>query len=151
LAAQPHWLLLAAAQGTALWLADAIFQSPDGNGSAAPAASVEPGVLQLQRLGARQPWIQAGAALRVRPRYALVSPVLPDAAPPSPLVVAAGSRPVGPPATAAGGDLTFDIGAALAAEVGVQASSAVADVPLRFSSVRAGIATVYPPHVTFDL
>jgi hypothetical protein len=125
LEAQPHWVVVTAASGGAVWLAQ-------------PVAG---DVRILERQGGRP----RSAFTDLRPQHELLTRAEALQTQPATAVAVAGT------VVEAYADGTYDLTAALNAFLGPQAGSAPVSVPLTFTSATAGSMTVQPPFVTYDL
>ncbi len=131
LTTQPHWLLLRASSGSAVWLAQ-------------PGT---PGVRVLHEGGAIRPAWQGfgdvGALFQLLSRSSVTEMV-------GPATLTIGSQLV--PSTLGGTGRIFDLAPALNAYLAALSANGAAniDVPLTFTSQAPGIMTVYPPLIEFD-
>jgi hypothetical protein len=137
---QPHWLLLKAAQGQAVWLAEA------ADGEALEG---------LERSDPTSAWrrLRTAAGLQPRLRWLLrdtpAAPVLGVAVGDRPVALA----PVQPGAPGAQQDelLRGDLATALAAYLNPGPAGQPVDIPLIFTAAGPGLITVYPPRIEYDI
>ncbi|HEX9118662.1 MAG TPA: hypothetical protein VGA61_21525, partial [Anaerolineae bacterium] len=132
---RPHWLLLRTAGGQAIWLA-----ARDANAAA-------PGVQVLDQPAAGAPFTVRSALAGLAGHFRLLSGQ-DDAAPA--LTLSLGGQAV-TPATAGGENLTFDLASSLNAYLAAHPAAGLVTIPLTFTSAAAGIVTVYPPTIVYDV
>lgn len=128
LQAQPHWVVLAARSGSAVWLGE-------------PAA----GEVQVLERAGEAP---RDAIRGVVPIHRVLSRSTELLAEPA-VAVTIASEPT--TTTAEGESRTYDLTAALNAYLGDQGESGTVSIPLTIATASNGIITVDPPHVVYDL
>jgi hypothetical protein len=127
----PHWLLLSAAAGTVVWLAEA-----DGDGVRVLTAGAEAGPETSSQIEG----VSVLYDLRSRSGEAGETP--------PPLRISTEGSPV--PLSADGNDgFSADLTAALAPAAAASAPGSVMTLPLRFTAVDRGVVTVYPPRIVY--
>jgi hypothetical protein len=124
----PHWVVLTARSGSAVWLAE-------------PAA----GDVHVLERADETP---RDAIRGVAPIHRILSRSSELGAEPALAVTVAGV----PATTAAEGESRrYDLTAALNAYLGGQGGSGIVSIPLRLAAATEGSVTVNPPHVVYDL
>jgi hypothetical protein len=136
LSSDPHWVVVAAKAGRAIWLAipgEGVSMTGDAAGILfSPVAGASP----LLRILTRGQDLSDDPPFAVSVGSTIVPRTLPTAEP---------STPSLPP-----GD-RYDLSAAVAAYVASHPSSSTIRVPLTFAALAPGNLTVYPPEVVYDL
>jgi hypothetical protein len=135
---QTCWLLLTAAQGQAVWLAN-------------PASGED--IQVLDRSGPTAAWTNSGAVLNLR---GLQAPLVGGAQAGQPLGLSLAGQPIAlttvqPGATGQGNALRADFAAALQAYLATQPRGQDTMVPLVFTSSVGGLITVYAPRIEYDI
>lgn len=132
LAPQPCWVVVTAAAGRAVWLAAA-------DSSSAVVRLAGGARNALEGLRALHHFVERAGSAAAR-------------APSAPVGLSLGGRPAAAAPAGAAGRRTLDLTAALSAWLGgSQGGAEMAPVPLRFTAAGAGMVTVYPPTITYDL
>lgn len=145
----PHWLLLTTASGRAVWL---IRDVPGQETRLLERTEDGPGLwYERARLEGKQGFY---TFLSVRPTRGL-SPGVDQTPSPVPVVLSVGAVvvPEAPPEGEARreGIRVFDLGNALALALAAAPGGEVSNLPLRLSSALAGLVTVYPPDIEYDM
>ena len=136
LPAQSHWILVKAASGRAVWLANS------GTGTSS--------VRILDRPSEMAVWSEVSILNGLEALYQLISHS-DKAQKQQPATLSIGTHTVARINTA-NGSQTFDVTNALKACLADQPSSSITTtVPLTFTAIARGIITVYPPHIEYDI
>jgi len=133
--AEPHWILIRATKGNAVWL------SKDGKNAVRILADSD-------EIKTDQPMqlLEGQEALQC-----LVSPIVSQQSKsPASALFIEGQPVKGKPGNK-DGSLEFDLRSALQSHTTKQKSGDALEVPLTFSSGFAGFVTIYPPHLEFNI